>query len=118
MSCCSSSGEDKFCASRMNDGRMFTDYRPKCMANNDMMSNLNDKNIVVSSYESRMYLQQNAEKIMQEQKNIALDKVRCTRPHEDVGTMLPERYTVKCDNVSCQRAESNPSGLGDGRNFF
>lgn len=118
MSCCSSSSEDKLCPSRMNDGRMFTDYRPKCMVNNAMMVNLREKEIIASSYESRMYLQQNAEKIMQQQKDIALEKVRCTRPHEDVGTMLPEEYTVKCDSVSCERVRTNPSGLGDGRAYF
>lgn len=97
---------------------MFTDYRPKCMANNDMLANLRDKDIVVSSYESRMYLQQNAEKIMEEQKNVALGRVMCNRPHEDVGTMLPEQYVVKCDTVSCQRAKADGNGLGDGRSYF
>ena len=116
MSCSSSSG-DKTCPARMNDGRMFTDYRPKCIVNNDMLSDLQDKNIINSSYESRMYLQNNAEKIIEQQRNIALDKVRCTRPPQDVGTMLPEKYVVKCDNVSCERKLINPNGLGDGRYY-
>lgn len=117
MSCCSSTSGDKTCPARMQDGRMFTDYRPRCMINTELMSGL-DKDMVKSSYESRMYLQNNAEEIMEQQRNLAFDKVRCTRPQEDIGTMLPEQYTVKCDAVSCQRTQSAPNGLGDGRQYF
>lgn len=116
MSCCTSQG-DKMCPSRMNDGRVFTDYRPKCMINQDLMQNLSQQNIVSSSYESRMYLQNNAEQIMEEQKRNAYEKLKCSRPLTDVGTMLPERYVVRCNGVSCQKTEVNPDGLGDGRNY-
>lgn len=119
MSCCSSSNGNK-CPSRMNDGRAFTDYRPRCMINADMMSELTQINMVSSSYESRMYLQKNADAIMQAQQKNAVDTLLCgpcMRPLKDVSTMHPERYVVRCDAVSCQRHEVNPNGLGDGRKY-
>jgi hypothetical protein len=119
MSCCSSTN-DKTCPSRMNDGRTFTDYRPKCMSNSEFMSDLQSKSIVASSYESRLYLQHNAEKIMEQQRNAAIDKMicgPCARPFTDPGTMQPEKYVVRCDTVTCSRQETAPGGLGDGRDY-
>jgi hypothetical protein len=76
-------------------------------------------NVTVSSYDSRMYLQHNAEKFMELERQKAVARLSpcapCTRPLTDQGTMLPERYVVRCDAVSCVRTESNPAGLGDGR---
>lgn len=119
MSCCSSTDGNQ-CPSRMSDGRLFTDYRPRCLVNNDLTSQLNQKNIPVSSYESRLYLQRNAETIMEQHKQQAIDRLLCgpcTRSFNDSGTMLPEKYVVHCDNVSCSRKEVNPNGLGDGRTY-
>lgn len=114
---CSASGDGKFYPARMNDGRLFTDYRPRCITNTEMMKDLYKKNITASSYDSRMYLQKNAEKIMEEQQNNAMENVRCTRPPTEVDTMLPEKYIVKCTNVSCVTEEVNPYGLGHGRKY-
>lgn len=109
------------CPSRMSDGRMFTDYRPRCAINAELMDMVAKANMVQSSYESRMYLQQNAEKVMNMQRSFALNNAApcapCTRPFTDAGTMLPERYVVRCDGVSCSRTEMNPMGLGDGRKY-
>ncbi len=114
-----SSTNDNICPMRMNDGRAFTDYRPRCIINNDLMSQLTQKNVINSSYESRMYLQRNADEIMEQQKREAEAKVSCVVQANSVkvNTMLPERYVVHCDTVSCQRKETNPDGLGDGRSY-
>lgn len=110
--------EPKFstCPSRMNDGRAFTDYRPRCVVNADLLGSIQG---VKSSYESRMYLQTNAAKVMEQDRKRAIERLTpcapCKRPTTESGTMLPERYVVKCDNVTCTRTEVNPSGLGDGR---
>lgn len=41
----------------------------------------------------------------------------CQRPADTAGTMLPERYVVRCDAAVCMRQEVNPAGLGDGRAY-
>lgn len=119
MSCCSASSGNQ-CPTRMSDGRPFTDYRPRCLVNNDLVNQLNEKNMPISSYESRLYLQRNADAIMEKQKQDAMNRMLCgpcTRPFTDPGTMLPEKYVVRCDAVSCNRQLMNPDGLGDGRNY-
>ena len=117
MSCCSNSTGDNLCPMRMNDGRAFTDYRPRCLVNNDLISKLSQKKVINSSYESRMYLQRNAEEIIEQQKKESVDKLLCGSCDAKINTMLPERYVVSCDSVSCQRKEVNPDGLGDGRKY-
>ena len=119
MSCCSSTDGNQ-CPTKMSDGRLFTDYRPRCLVNNDLTKDLNKNQMPVSSYESRLYLQRNAEMIMEQHKKQAEANLicgPCTRPFTDPGTMLPEKYVVHCDTVSCSRKEVNPNGLGDGRNY-
>lgn len=119
MSCCTGN-QGKSCPTRMNDGRAFTDYRPKCIINNALMNNLTQQNIIGSSYESRMFLQKNADVLIDKYKKDAETNLfcgNCQRPQTDVDTMYPEQYIVKCDQVSCQRQLVNPNGLGDGRNY-
>lgn len=119
MSCCSSIDGNQ-CPTKMSDGRLFTDYRTKCMVSNDLTNQLKDNTITVSSYESRLYLQRNAEKLMAQYAQDAANNLMCgpcTRPFTDPGTMLPEKYVIKCDKVSCSRSETNPIGLGDGRQY-
>jgi hypothetical protein len=117
MSCCSNQTNDNLCPMRMNDGRAFTDYRPRCMVNYDMVSQLSEKKIINSSYESRMYLQRNADEIMELEKRNAVSKVNCVPCEAKVNTMLPEKYMIHCDTVSCKRDEANIEGLGDGRRY-
>jgi hypothetical protein len=119
MSCCSSTSGNQ-CPTKMSDGRLFTDYRPRCLVSNDLFQQLQKNNTPVSSYESRLYLQRNAETIIERQKQEAESKLLCgpcTYPMTDPGTMLPEKYVIRCDNVSCSKKEVNPSGLGDGRQY-
>lgn len=122
-SCTSCSGPNPkpMCPSRMSDGRAFTDYRPRCAINAELMSFVADAGMMQSSFESRMYLQRNAEKVMNIQRTAGIANLApcapCLRPTSDAGTMLPERYVVKCDTVSCSRKEVNPFGLGDGRTY-
>jgi hypothetical protein len=120
MSCCSANNKLQ-CPIKMSDGRAFTDYRPKCNINADLFEELTKNKIIQSSYESRFYLQNNSEKIIQNDydkflKNLA-PCAPCTRNINEVGTMHPERYVVKCDGVSCVRTEVNANGLGDGRSY-
>lgn len=122
MSCKECDSDPKvMCPSRMNDGRSFTDYRPRCIVNAELLAAVDRAKMTLSSYESRMYLQQNADKVMEEERKKAVDRLipcaPCKRALNDPGTMLPERYVVRCDGVSCSRTEVNPNGLGDGRSY-
>ena len=64
MSFNSSTEKKPHCPIKMSDGRSFTDYRPRCMVNSELMTDLDNNNIIKSSYESRVFLQENAEKLM------------------------------------------------------
>jgi hypothetical protein len=109
------------CPSKMSDGRSFTDYRPRCSVNAELFDNVSQNNQIKSSYESRMFLQRNADTIIEANRNNAVFKLApcapCKRDFNDAGTMHPERYVVKCDATSCYRQEINPNGLGDGRSY-
>lgn len=123
MSCTSCSGNNPtvMCPSRMADGRAFTDYSPRCHANARLMELVSKANMVQSSYESRMFLQNNALQMMDMERQRATETLvpcaPCKRSLTDQGTMAPERYAVRCDAVSCKREEVNPYGIGDGRNY-
>lgn len=120
-STCDTPVSARMCPSRMADGRAFTDYRPRCAVNAELLNAVNAKGMPQSSYESRMYLQQNAEAFMQQERLKAVERLipcaPCRRPPTDAGTMLPERYVVRCSPTTCERTEVNPTGLGDGRKY-
>ena len=111
-----SSVNNSGCPLKMSDGRPFTDYRPRCAINADLMTDLDKNNMIKSSYESRMYLQHNAEKIIEANKLTAQNNLMpcapCTRPTNLSGTMYPERYVVKCNPTYCEKVEVNKFGLG------
>ena len=120
-SSCSAPNPVQTCPTRMSDGRTFTDYRPRCAMNAELMQLVSQNNMMQSSYETRMYLQQNAEAVMQMQRDKAVQRMvpcaPCERPLTDAGTMLPERYVVRCNGTTCTRTEVNPNGVGDGRDY-
>jgi len=106
------------CPVRMSDGRVITDYRPKSTVNFELVEEVGKKNLPKSSYETRMYLQKNADDIMKKSfENTKQNLVPCIPCKKPVGngTMLPEKYLVTCDATSCTRKPFNPNGLGDGR---
>lgn len=100
---------------------MMTDFRPRCAVNAELMAAVGAAKLTQTSYDSRMYLQHNAEKWMEQERQRAIARLSpcapCMRPHTDAGTMLQERYVVRCDGATCTRTEVNPNGLGDGRQY-
>jgi len=116
MSFFSSTETKPECPLKMSDGRSFTDYRPRCMVNAELMTDLYTNNMVKSSYESRMFLQENAEKLIERNRLNVLDTLApcapCNRPFSENGTMYPERYIVKCTATTCEKVEVNKQGLG------
>jgi len=109
------------CPSRMADGRVFTDYRSRCAVNAQLLGAVGKAGQRGTSYESRLFLQHNATGWMDADRARALDGLApcapCQRPPNTAGTMLPERYVVRCDAAVCSREEVNPTGLGDGRAY-
>jgi hypothetical protein len=100
------------CMFKMQDGRSFTDYRPRCTIQYQMK---NDKNMS-NSYESRMFLINNAEKMMKANAEIVHEKNNCCNTTPKIDTVLPERNMVECNKSTCNYLKDvNSSGLGTGR---
>tara|TARA_B110000259_G_scaffold173311_1_gene206457 strand:+ start:316 stop:729 length:414 start_codon:yes stop_codon:yes gene_type:complete len=97
----------------MDDGRHFTTYVSRCVLNN----NVSGGN-AMNSYEYRMYLQHNAEKIMNENKNVAGSNNKCEPCFDfnEDGTMVPELNKFECNANMCTLKDNNSSGIGTGRN--
>lgn len=97
----------------MADGRLFTDYRPRC----DINYISGDKQM--NSYDYRQYLIRNAGSVMTSQRSSAYSTAVCgpCMPPYDKGTMLPEQYVMECDGQSCSVTLKDPRGLGLGRNY-
>jgi hydrogenase maturation factor HypF (carbamoyltransferase family) len=103
------------CMFKMQDGRSFTDYRPRCTINYQMK---NEE--MQNSYDSRMFLINNAESMMKANQQIVTDKNKCMNCQEmmndDKTTFLPEKNMMKCDKRSCNFIQDvDASGLGTGR---
>jgi hypothetical protein len=101
------------CPPRMSDGRLYTDYRPRC----DIQ--LERKASMSSSYDFRQFLIRNGVGVMNEQRSDAYKRGYCgpcMAPY-DVGTMLPERDAFVCNKVACKRVAGCPNGLGTGRDY-
>lgn len=101
------------CMFRMNDGRSFTDYRPRCMVQQNINNIASKKNVVNNSYDTRMFLMKNAEKMMESNRNhLPCATKSCTSTH----ITPPNKNTVKCDAYSCTTKPTNlPGGIGTGR---
>jgi hypothetical protein len=103
------------CPARMSDGRLFTDYRPRCDQVTELMPN-SDRG--VSNYEFRMNLVSHAEDIMRRNMMWAFNAAQCGQcDASQPGTMLPEAYAQSCDGNSCTFTPFTKGGLGLGRNY-
>jgi hypothetical protein len=107
----------------MSDGRVFTNYEPRC-ARNAYLNNLLEKNNVVkSSYEQRLFLQNNYDKIVEEERNLVLNRLSPCIPcnkGELINETTPEldnKYMVYCDGVNCYKNLHNDKGLGTSKLF-
>ena len=108
---------DGSCPMRMADGRNFTDYHTRC----GQLEQLRALNGIQSSYDLRMFMQQNADKLMTENRMASIQDNSCSPCYinNGNGTMLPEESLVQCDERLC-RIVPNPrnvsnDGLGQGR---
>lgn len=117
---CQKASNNKFydCPPRMADGRLFTDYRPRCVKN--FLYPPRDPGKFLDSYKYRQHLIKNADHIITDMRAKAYEKALCgpcVEPHSEAGTMLPEHTMQVCNSRSCGFYLKNPFGLGLGRNY-
>ena len=123
MSYCSINNDNKNCPIKMSDGRAFTNYEPRCVRNASINEQLQKNNMLKSSYEQRLYLQNNYEKIIEEERKRAMATITPCYPCKagelinEKNKELDNKYIVQCDGVSCYKTMVNEKGLGTG-NFF
>lgn len=117
MSNCFRATNNKYfsCPALMSDGRSFTDYRPSCEINNEIRNEMN----IMTSSEFRNFLINNAKELVTNDR-LHMAKMNgcdnCAEPY-DVGTMLPEKHMVSCENGKCETKLNEPHGLGTGRMY-
>jgi hypothetical protein len=98
----------------MSDGRIFTDYRPRCENNLSGLMRPGE-----GSYVYRQRLIETADDIRGAQRSAALNRAYCgpcMAPY-DIGTMLPEAQRMVCNRSSCAMVRGAPGGLGTGREY-
>lgn len=111
------------CPLKMSDGRSFTNYEPRCIRNAYLNKLLVENNLTNSSYEQRLYLQNNFDKIVEAERNQALNNllpcIPCGKGEliNETNKELDNKYYVYCDNVSCRTEGTNSQGLGTTKLF-
>jgi len=91
---------------RMNDGRMFTDYRQNCTLNNSISKQM-------GSWEYRDFLTNNASQVRQNILNNLEAEVKCNKCSDN--TVLPVKTVLNCSQDSCTYQMNDPNGLGQAR---
>lgn len=101
----------------MADGRLFTDYRPRCDIQLQFQAPMS------GSYEYRQWLIANGTRIADHHRTVAREASCCTpcKAPLNIGTMLPESDRVVCDKVGCARVPMRSAkgglSLGTGREY-
>jgi len=99
----------------MADARHFTEYGENTKLNGSLQQEFQADN----SYEYRMNLIQNAEKVMDvnNKKAFLLNGVtECKEPYAQ-GTMLPEAQMQVCNTRTCKVVTNDANGVGLGRQY-
>ena len=123
MSCCTGNSPMKQCPLRMSDGRAFTDYSSRCVFNNYLTNKLSENNMIKSSYEMRLYLQQNYDTFVEAERAKAIANIspcgKCGVGDliNDKNKALDNKYLINCDGISCYKTLPNPEGLGTTKLF-
>lgn len=84
------------CPPRMSDGRIFTDYRPKCDVNHTIDASQKG----FDSHNYRMFMMNNATQIMKQNMMKAVEKASCYQQSEDVP-IPSSAYKQVCDGNVC-----------------
>jgi hypothetical protein len=106
------------CAPLMSDGRLFTNWAPRCA---QVLIDMQTQK-PLSSYESRQQMIKSASEMMKKNAVDAYMTARCgpcyENPDWNTGTMLPEQVMQTCDARSCTFTSNNKNGLGLGRQYW
>ena len=111
-SCSKKPSNDKACFDRMAMGLSSTNYGASCA----LMYKYGMQNDIKSSYEQRQWLQNNAERLMAEER----DASSCVPCNPNAG-QPPEASIQQCNEIACTYASPNfgegVQGVGTGRNY-
>lgn len=102
------------CPPHMADGRLFTDYRPRCDINLQYK-----RHPMTGSFDYRQYLITHGNALISEQRQQAFRGAYagpCVQPY-DQGTVVADKDAFVCNQVTCQVVSKDPSGLGTGRDY-
>ena len=103
------------CPALMSDGRLFTDYRPRCNSMESMLTR------GMSSYDYRQFLINNAEKLMQDHRQTTVAVAGCEScdhpSSKEPKCMMTEEQTTVCGRSTCAINTTDVNGLGRGRTF-
>lgn len=99
------------CPALMSDGRLFTDYRPRCNSMEAMLTK------GMSSYDYRQYLIQHADELMQEHRHQAIAVGACESCDASDKCMMTEETATLCSASTCTTQVNDVNGLGRGRTY-
>jgi hypothetical protein len=104
---CAKTSNNKYfdCPARMDDGRIFTDYRSSSSVN-DMIRYSNN---TMSSYDYRQFLIHNAESIMDLNNKYTVDKVSCNSCN---SITVPFNTVCDINNQYSRCTIENKNGIG------
>ncbi len=108
---CYNTSNNKYfgCPPRMADGRNFTDYRPECYINNLIRQN----NSISNSFQYRMFLTHNADKLMKINRDYTSTKNCCgpCHPQTDISKLCNSNQNnvfAPCPNLDKTRTQVQP----------
>jgi ribosomal protein S27AE len=96
---------------RMSDGRLFTDYRPRC----DIALQFSAP--MTGSYEYRQWMMNNGQRIIDHQRAIAFNNARCG-PCSKPSTMPNDKDRFVCDKVACTRVKTPAASTAERMRAF
>lgn len=96
LSCRGGDNQASGCPTRMADGRLFTDYRPRCDIAMQFAAPM------TSSFEYRKWMIENGQRILDHQRHTAFAIAKCA-PCSVPATMPLEKDRFVCNKVSCVR---------------
>jgi len=96
---------------RMGDGRMFTDYRPRC---NQYPVKLAGQ---FGEHDGRQQMIRGSDTLLQDARNLLQQKAAPVKG-SCVDTMVPELYKRVCTWRGCETVPGHYAGIGTGRIFI
>ena len=89
----------------MSDGRLFTDYRPRCDIHMEYQAPMS------GNHEYRNWLIHNGQELMNQKRNDFVKTSKCTSGYD--STL--EKDTFVCDKIACTKVLGANCGIGTGR---